>query len=386
MLSQGAALRHLQGCILPFWMKMADGRGGYYGEADFYGAPNKDAVKGCVLNSRILWTFSACARLTGDAAYKPYADRALAFLEGAFLDGEYGGLYWSARPDGSPSDTRKQTYAQAFGIYALAEYGRAFGHGGAIALARNLYDCLETHVRCEAHGGYIEAATRSWGKSEDMRLSSKEPNCPKSMNTHLHVLEAYTNLAAVTGGEDVRRSLAAALAVMTEKILTDGSRFSLFFDYDWTSLSREVSYGHDIEGSWLLCEAAHTLGDARLIGNTRETAALMAERVYREALAEGGRGGARGGEGERREWWVQAEAAVGLYNAYELTGDDKYAAAAAAVWDYIMERFADGERGEWHSELDGDGLPDKSMPKAGFWKCPYHNSRACIELASRLGV
>jgi len=375
--------------ILPFWQGMADmENGGFYGEADFYGKAKKNADKGGILNSRILWTFSAAHRLFADDTYRTYAARARDFLSSAFLDKEHGGLYWLVDNKGSPLNTRKQFYNIAFGIYALSEHYLAVKDQSSLELALSLFDATEKYGRDAKDGGYFEARTREWNETDDLRLSSKEINCPKSMNTNLHVLEAYTNLARAGGGERVRKALESLLRITLGKIVNRDRHFELFFQNDWSPLSKEISYGHDIEGSWLMYEASLAAGNESLAREVKQIALEIADVIFAAAI-DHENGGLLSGcnkEGKiqtKKEWWPQAEAVAGFYNAYELAGDKKYFEAADGVWEYIKNHFADSVHGEWHNELNADNTPDTAMPKAGFWKCPYHNARACFEIIKR---
>jgi mannobiose 2-epimerase len=390
MLTKQETVRELKENILPFWQNMADEEyGGFYGEADFYARLNKTAAKGCILNSRILWTFSAAYRIFGDDAYKTCAQRALDFLSSAFLDTAHGGLYWRVDHSGKALDTRKQFYNIAFGIYALSEHYRATGDRSSLELATALFNATEHYGLDPASGGYIEACNREWRSIDDFRLSGKDLNCPKSMNTNLHVLEAYTNLYRAGGDERVRKALEALLRITLDKIVNCGWHFELFFDMNWNSLTKDISYGHDIEGSWLLYEAALVVGDKNLISKVKQTALAIAEVIYNAAI-DRKNGGLISGCDEaghnhtKKEWWPQAEAVVGFYNAYELSGDQKYFDAADSIWSYIQKHFVDHAHGEWYNELNPDNTPDTSMPKAGFWKCPYHNARACLEMVGRM--
>jgi len=389
MLNKQEAEQMAKENILPFWQRMVDKEnGGFYGEADFYGKINKTAAKGCILNSRILWTFSAAYRLFGDNAYRECAAHAKDFLTSAFLDKEYGGLYWLVDHTGKTVNARKQFYNIAFGIYALSEHYQACGDRTSLELAMSLFDALEKYGADATAGGYIEARTREWNDIDDLRLSSKELNCPKSMNTNLHVLEAYTNLARADGGERVRNALESLLRIMLDKIVNDNWNFELFFDMEWKPLSKEISYGHDIEGSWLLYEAALAVGDDALIAEVKQTALTIAKAVY--AIALDPNGGLISGKdeeghiGAQKDWWPQAEAVVGFYNAYELSGEQKYLDAANNIGDYIQNYFVDRAHGEWHCVVNAHNVPDTAIYKAGFWKCPYHNARMCFELIRRM--
>ena len=391
MLNKQEAEQEVKNNILPFWQALADEEnGGFYGETDFFGKPNKTAAKGCILNSRILWTFSAAYRLFGDSAYKTYAQRARDFLSKAFLDTTHGGLYWLVDHTGKALDTRKQFYNIAFGIYALSEHYLAAGDQSSLELAMSLFDATERYGLDPSAGGYIEACNSEWRSIDDYRLSEKDLNCPKSMNTNLHVLEAYTNLVRANGDKRAHKSLEALLHITLDKIINRDFHFELFFDMDWNSLTKNISYGHDIEGSWLLYEAALAIGDENLISKVKQTALAIAEVTYNAAIdrKNGGLFSGCDTEGQthaKKEWWTQAEAVVGFYNAYELSGQQKYFDAADSIWNYIQKYFVDHFNGEWHNELFIDNSPDTSMPKAGFWKCPYHNARACLEVGRRMG-
>jgi len=391
MLNKQEAIREVKENILPFWQNMADKEnGGFLGETDFYGKPDKTAGKGCILNSRILWTFSAAYGLFGDEAYKACAQRARDYLSSAFLDKANGGLYWLVDHKGKALDTRKQFYNIAFGIYALSEHYRATGDKSSLELAMSLFDVTEKYGFDPSTGGYIEACDREWRSISDSRLSGKDLNCPKTMNTNLHVLEAYTNLTRASGDERVRKALEALLRVTLDKIVNPDWHFELFFDMAWNSLIKDISYGHDIEGSWLLYEAALVAGDENLIAKMKQTALAIAEVIYNAAIDHKNGGllsgcDAAGHIHNKKEWWPQAEAVVGFYNAYELSNERKYFDAADSIWAYIQNHFVDRAHGEWHNELNPDNTPDTSMPKAGFWKCPYHNARACFEVAGRMG-
>jgi mannobiose 2-epimerase len=391
MLNKKKAILEVKENILPFWRNMADEENnGFFGEADFHGKPDKTADKGCILNSRILWTFSAAYRIFGDNEYKAYARRACDFLSSAFLDTTHGGLYWLVDHTGKALDTRKQFYNIAFGIYALSEHYRAAGDKSSLELAMALFGAAEQYGLDPVAGGYIEACNREWRGIDDFRLSGKDLNCPKSMNTNLHVLEAYTNLVRVCGDERARAALKDILHITLEKIINSDWHFDLFFDMNWNSLTKDISYGHDIEGSWLLYEAALAVGDKNLISKVKQTALAIAEVTYTIAIDRKNGGlisgcDAAGDNHAKKEWWPQAEAVVGFYNAYQLSGDQKYFDAADNIWSYIQNHFVDHTHGEWHNELSFDNTPDASMPKAGFWKCPYHNARACLEVVERVG-
>jgi mannobiose 2-epimerase len=385
----------LVGNILPFWPEHAidRARGGFFGTIASDRSVEKDSPRSCVVNARILWTYAAAARLIGPA-WRETADWAFDYVADKFWDGAHGGVFWTLDADGHPIADRKQTYAQAFGIYAFAEYFRLTQNPKSLDLAKRLYDLMEEHCRDTVRKGYWEARGRAWQPLEDMRLSDKDLNCPKSMNTHLHVLEAYTNLLRVWPDEGLKARQHELLGVMLEHVVDPGTgHFKMFFDEAWTSLSGHVSFGHDIEGSWLLVEAADVLGDADLLRWARAGAVLLANAAA-EGLDDDGsllfEADAKGRLiDDRKHWWVQAEAVVGFYNAWQLTGEAFFREASREAWDYIESRVVDREHGEWYAKLTRQGVPlteadDPEAHLAGPWKCPYHNARVCFEMLSRL--
>lgn len=388
-------LRELTENILPFWQcRMRDPNGGFFGGANCDGIVDKAAPRSAVVNARILWTFATATRVLG-ASYGTTAEWAFEDLRTRFIDGEHGGLYWLVDAEGRPLSDRKQIYAQAFAIYAFSEYARATGNREALQLAIDLFRLIEKYAADRERGGYVEALGRSWGALADMRLSEKDLNSPKSMNTHLHIMEAYTNLLRIWRDPALVARQSALIDVTLDRIVDSRTgHFKLFFDMDWRSLNDHVSYGHDIEGSWLLVEAAEVLGNEALIARARAAAVMMAERT----LAEGrDRDGSlyyeARGDGSlidaNKHWWAQAEALVGFQNAFELTGNLAFKDAVRDVWAFIRDHVVDHAHGEWHAKLTPDGRPytadeDGDACLAGPWKCPYHNARACFEMLGRL--
>lgn len=377
--------------ILGFWLKHTpdEVHGGFVGEIDSQMNVRPEADKSLVLNARILWTFSSAYRLFGDSAYLQAAERALDVLERDFADREHGGFFWMVHAGGSPSQTKKQVYGQAFVIYALAEYFRAVRKPEALDRAIELFRLLEKYGYDPVHSGYIEALSREWQMTDDLSLSGKDLNEKKSMNTHLHVLEAYTGLYRVWKSEELRVKLAELIGTMLDHIVDkEGRHFLLFFDEQWNVKSDHVSYGHDIEGSWLLFEAAEVLGDEEVLERVTGIAIRMAEAALAEGVdKDGGIWNEAGPEGllsRDKDWWPQAEAMVGFYNAYQLTGDVKFREAAYRSWQFIDKYIVDHKLGEWHWGVSGDLRPLEHEPKVSAWKCPYHNGRACFEMIERI--
>ena len=381
----------MRGDILPFWLKHARDRqrGGFFGEITGDLVVRRNAPRGALLAARVLWTFSTAYRRYHNPEYLAMARWAYDDLEARFWDAEYGGYVWRIAAGGKPQDQTKQIYGQAFGIYALAEYYRATGEQAALDRAIALYRLVEQHSHDRRFGGYLEAFTRDWQRPPGRRLSAIGPEWPKSQNTHLHLMEAYTNLLRVWPDPDLRRNLHAFIEVMLDRVLgPDHRHLRLFFDADWTPRSDVISFGHDIEASWLLTESAEVVGDPALLGRVRATALTIARGTLAEGVdADGGvynEAGPRGLADTGKDWWPQAEATVGFVNAYQLSGDPRFLAAARHTWDFIERRLIDREHGEWHWGVTRAGDVRPREPQAGFWKCPYHNSRACFELTERL--
>jgi mannobiose 2-epimerase len=380
----------LLGNILPYWRdRVVDGEGGFFGSIANDGKVDAAAERGALLTSRILWTFSAAYARYRDPAYRKVADHAYADLVGRFRDPQYGGFRWSVSPKGGPSSDRKQVYGQAFAIYALSEYHAATGAQEPLDHAVATFNLIEEHARDRVNGGYFEAYSRAWTPVADMRLSTVDLNEPKSQNTHLHVMEAYARLLSVRPGAPVRDALADIVDVMLRRIVDPATgHLGLFFSETWAPRSDRVSYGHDIEAAWLLCQAGEALGDAALEARLRPLAVRIAEVTLAEGVdADGGvlnEGGPSGLTNTDKEWWPQAEAVVGFLNACEVSGNRRFLAAACRTWDFIEARLVDKEGGEWFRGVTRDGKLLAGQMKVSFWKCPYHNGRTGLEAVRRL--
>ncbi|MBQ0056036.1 MAG: AGE family epimerase/isomerase [Bacteroidales bacterium] len=392
--------------ILPFWLKMQDPkRGGFYGQMTGEGKLMKDANRGGILNARILWSFSAAYRVTGNKEYLAAATNAKDYILAHFIDREFGGTYWELDADGNPVDTKKQFYALGFMIYGLSEYARATHDVESLDTAIELYHCIEEHSLDHIHNGYIEACTREWAKIEDMRLSDLDANYPKSQNTHLHIIEPYANLYRVLKSIStcekhaaqyrevtlqVEASLRNLIDIFCNRILNPATyHLDLFFDMEWTRGAGWLeSYGHDIECSWLLHEAALVLGDEEVLRHVEPIVQLVAKAsekglnpdgsMTHEANVDNGHIDAD------RHWWVQAETVVGFYNIYQHFNDEEALQKALRCWQYIKNNLIDEANGEWFWSRDPEGNINRRDDKAGFWKCPYHNSRMCLELIERI--
>ena len=352
-----------------------------------------DEPRGAILNARILWTLSAAARFTGDPQYAEAAARQMRYVADTFIDREYGGVFWAVNPDGTPSADKKQFYAIAFTIYGLAEYVRLCGDKEALELAVELFRCIEKHSRDNVRGGYFEASARDWSPLADVRLSDKDENASKTMNTHLHILEGYANLLRVWPTEECREATASLLRLFNDVIVDSQTHnLGLFFDDDFRRLDAEISYGHDIEASWLMFEAAEVIGDAALLAKTADVTRHVALAALRGRCYDGSMVYERHANGHfdnEKHWWVQAENVVGQiylarFHSATKEASDKALADALQSWRYIDSMIVDHENGEWYWSRMPDGSINRRDDKSGFWKCPYHNSRMCIEAASQL--
>ena len=308
-----------------------------------------------------------------------------------FYDDNYGGFYWTVDYKGQPFDDKKKIYGQAFVIYALAEYVRAFGHEKALNKAKDTFLLIEEKSYDQINGGYFESYDRDWTLAKDLRLSDKDMAEKKSMNTHLHMLEAYTNLYRVWPDNDVKTALLRLLDVFQQYIIDpQGYFFRLFFDEFWHSKTNRMSFGHDIEGSWLLYEAATVLNDADLLKHTKNKAIKMANQVLKNAMAPDGGLYYEGKAGNiidrDKHWWPQAEAVVGFLSAFQLCGDEAFMTAAYKCWDFIENSIIDKEKGEWFWKVLPNNKPDLYEYKVSEWKGPYHNVRACLEVMQRAGI
>lgn len=385
-------MRHeLTSGILPYWSEHTVDReqGGFYGRITRRNTVVEDAPKGAVLNARILWAFSKVSRVLEDGdTYRSLADRAYAYLTEHFWDPQYGGIYWMLRADGTPLEPKKQVYAQAFATYAMAEYHRLTGHDDSLERAIRLFRLIEEHAFDEVENGYFEAYSRDWELLTDVRLSEKDANEKKTMNTHLHVLEAYTNLFREWPDPALESRLRDAVRLFLDTILDAETNHLIgFFDEQWTTRTGFVSYGHDIEASWLLVEAAEVLEDAALLDETKSVALRMARVTKEEGQDENGglfyERGADGRLDDDKHCWPQAEAIVGFVNAYEISGEEAFLDAAAACWSFTREHIVDSEHGEWFFSVSRTGQPHQDKNKVGPWKGPYHSSRACLEVMHR---
>lgn len=376
---------HLLSRILPFWKGLRDDvHGGYIGYVGFDLKRDAGAERGCILNSRILYFFSQASMSLEDPSLLGYADHAYTQLL-EMMDAEHGGVFWSIHPDGSVLDSTKHTYNQAFAIYALSNYALASGKSAPLAEARQLFHLIEN--RCRDAGGYLEAFKADFSPESNEKLSENGVMAERTMNTLLHVLEAYTELYRVGRDEEVREKLLDILDTWEKHVYNpDLKRQEVFFDHEWHTLIDLHSFGHDIETSWLCDRTLEILDDAELTARIRPKLLSLAEKTLELAYTENGFANEmeRGKIDTTRVWWVQAEALLGFLNAWQKTGEEKYLDAVKHQWIFIRDHLTDPREGsEWFWCTTAKGVPlDKPIVEP--WKCPYHNGRMVFEILRRL--
>jgi mannobiose 2-epimerase len=375
--------------LLPYWStKMIDTiNGGFYGRVDLNEKVYPDADKGGILNARLLWTFSSAYRVLGDSSYLRLATYAKDYILRYFIDKEYGGGYRTVRANGEPGDTRKHTLTESYFIYAFAEYFRATGDQEALDEAIKIFELLEEHALDKELNGYFEVYTRDWKRSPDLLLGENSPEDEKTMITHLHLVEAYAGLYRVWPEARMEERLRNILEVFNDKIIDKKTHHLIYFlDRNWNATTTIDSYGHDIEGAWLIVEAARLLNDPELLTGVEELSMKLAEAASEGIMEDGSmlteKDYSTGHIETTRSWWEQAEAIVGYLNAYEITGDDIYLERSLNSWNYIKEHFIDYENGGWYALIRDTGQP--AGDKANYWTCPYHNGRMCLEVIERI--
>jgi len=383
-------VQDLTGNILTFWATHSpDPSGGFYGTLNFDGTPREDASKGGILNARMVWTFSAAYRLLKDEQYLTLANRAQRYFLDHFIDQEYGGSFYTVSATGEPLDTQKDTYQNVFAIYGLTEHYRATGNKESLDAAVAIYRKMIEHAYDPAYGGFIGCVEcRGQEKLFNREWEKFEIEFPKTMNTNLHVLEALTNLYRVWNDEGLRKHLQEEIDVMSHKVLNQATwHEQLFLTMDWQNQMDIDSYGHDIEFSWLLVEAAEVLGDEEILKDTERIAVNIASVQLEQGIDEkGAMLSDKSGDhvSTNFSWWVQSEAVVGFLNAWQISGDKKFLDAAVRTWEWIKEYMIDREYGEWYGNVNSDGSPRKNGVKADQWRCPYHNSRMGLEVITRI--
>jgi mannobiose 2-epimerase len=362
--------------------------GGFYGRIDGNEKVYPEAEKGGILNARILWTYSAAYRIYKDTSYLRLATRARDYILAHFIDRQFGGAYRSVNAKGEPADTRKQIYTNSFFIYGMAEYARATGDQTALQAAKDIFKALETYALDREANGYFEVFTRDWKRSHDRLIGESTDLDEKTMNTHLHLMEAYSNLYRVWPDPLMKERLGNMVNIFIDHIVDKKTAHLVcFMDRNWKRTSMVDSYGHDIEASWLLYEAAGLLNDKELLTRVRALSPRIADAASEGLQPDGSivyeKDLATGHMATERSWWPQSEAIVGYLNTYELTGDQKYLQRSFDCWKYTRDHLIDRKNGGWYSGVSESGVVSRA-DKAGFWTCPYHNGRMCMEVVERV--
>lgn len=376
--------------ILKYWLEntIDEENGGFVGEINHQNVINNNSEKGAVLNARILWSFSAAYAVEKNPEYLSTAKRAFQYIKDYFFDKEFGGIFWSLNADGTPKDTKNQIYAIAFVIYGLSEFYKIFKNEDALELAQSLFYKIELYSKDYKNKGYLEAFTRDWQEIEDLRLSEKDANEKKTMNTHLHIVEAYANLYTIWPNQKLKDAIKEILEVIAIYFIDKNSwHLKLFFDENWKEKEDVISYGHDIEAAWLLQWCAETIEDVDLVKSYQKYAVEFAKSTKEGIDSDGGLWYEY--EPKKQEliaekhWWPQAELWIGMINAWQLTQNEEFLDITEKNFEFVEKYIIDLKKGEWIWGVYADYSPILK-DKAGFWKCPYHNSRACIELIKRL--
>jgi mannobiose 2-epimerase len=376
--------------ILPYWMNLVDKEnGGFYGQVDAKNTLNKHADKGGILHARILWTFSAAYRILENESYLRAATIAKDYLIEKFIDKKFGGTFWKLDYKGNPIETKKQIYNLGFSIYGLSEYYRVTGDKEVLENAINLFYLIENHSFDPLNNGYFEAFTHDWHQIDDMRLSAKDANEKKTMNTHLHILEAYTNLYRIWKSPELKKQLINLVEIFIEKIIDKKTtHLGLFFDESWNLKSETISYGHDVEAAWLILEAARESGEVDLLQKAVKYICPIVDAALEGYQPDNGFSyeyePLTNHTDKERHWWVQAEAIAGSLHAYLVSSDEKYLDVSCKTWQYIKSAILDKNNGEWYWSRLESGETHPLQDKSGFWKCPYHNGRMCMEVIENL--
>ncbi len=373
----------LQENILPFWLRLKDPRGGFYGEVTSDGKVQYGAPRGVILNARLIWSFAAAYAELHKAEYLVAAVHARDWFLDHFCDHKYGGVYWSVSAEGERLDAKKQLYAQGFAIYGLSELYKVTRDDEVLKNAINLYRVVETYFADKEYGGYIEALARDFSPLQDMSLSAHDINADKTMNSHLHLLEAYANLYRVWPDEGLKQAVESLLDIIGTRVMRADGHLQLYFARNWKVLPGGLSYGHDIETSWLAMECAFALEEMDVVDRVRPWALRMGLAGNEGLMPDGSMRYEKllsGAFDDSRQWWVQAETVVGNLWLWKYHGLADAGEKALRAWNYIRRHLLDTEGGEWWWAVLPDGSLDLSQPKAGFWKCPYHNSRMCLQV------
>ncbi len=378
--------------ILSYWENntIDNEYSGFYGRIDSKNQVIPKSSKGLILNTRILWTFSVAYNYLKKKEYLQIADRAYNYIINNFYDKDNGGYFWEVDFEGKPLNTRKQIYGQAFTIYSFSEFYKTQRKEESLNYAKELFLLIEKYSYDKKNKGNIEALDIKWQLLEDMRLSNKDANEPKSMNTLLHLLESYTNLYSIWKDGALYKKIKSLIDIFLEKIIDPyEDHFNLFFDMDWTIKSSLISYGHDIEGSWLLTEAAEVLKDEKLLKKVNKSALKLVDHTINYGMDNESSLYYEYDKNSKhlnddKHWWPQAEAMVGFINAWQIIKEEKYLLYLFKFWEFIKKFFINRENGEWNTKINKNNIIIENQDRVNSWKGPYHNTRALIELLKRL--
>lgn len=384
----GELKSEVDGHLLPYWIQnTVDNRNsGFHGQIMNDNSVVEDAPRSIILYTRILWTFSASYRVLHNKKYLAIAERAYDYIMKHFWDDVNGGVYWMVDHNGQAVESKKHVYAQAFALYGLSEYYRAALHTNAITRAIDIYSLLKKYSHQSDGTGYHEAFTKTWIPLKDVRLSDKDDEQQRSMNTHLHLFEAFANLYRVWQNDDLKDELTDLIHLFIGPVYNQSNgHFYTFFDEKWNPKTDVYSYGHDIEAVWLLADATRELDNAQLHEQSRNLILSTADVTMNEGIdAEIGGLYNSGCNGKvldaDKHWWAQAEAIVGFVHAYLVSNDEKYLETAVKTWEFVKKYIIIPEYGEWYYRVDRNGKPYVNEDKVGFWKCPYHNVRMGLEV------
>jgi mannobiose 2-epimerase len=374
--------------ILGYWIKntVDTKNGGFIGKIDGNDQVFPNTDKGLVLNSRILWTFSAAYIQNPKPEYKMMAQRAYEYIIKHFWDKTNGGGYWSLDYLGNPKERHKQVYGQGFLLYGFSEYYKAFKDPQALNFAKETYFLIIKNALDKTHGGYFEVCTEDWKITQDKVITQGKDDQKKSMNTHLHIIEPFTNLYSVWRDPGLKKQLKSLLEIFTKRIINPetGTQI-LFLTDDWQSRSEIISFGHDIEASWLLLETAEVLREKYWIEKIKPFSLRLSNEAMKGVDMDGGMfyETEKGHTKLQKDWWPQAEAMVGFYNSFQISNDKEYFDQSLKSWDFV-KKYLISDSGEWYWGVDSQNQALTNMDKVGMWKCPYHNARACMEMIKRL--
>jgi len=380
---------NLEKAVIPFWDRLRDEEyGGFYGRVTCDLEVIKDAPKGGIAAARMLWFYSAACRILGRESARANADHQYRFLRDHLIDREHGGIYWMADHRGAPLDTRKHVYVQAFAIYGLSEYHRATGNAEALRLAKDIFELVESSGYDREHGTYGEEYSRDWIPKDNIELSENGIIAPVTMNTYLHLLEAYTNLYKAWPDVIVNKRLTSLISDFQHRIYDPRERrFDVYFDKGWHSALDMRSFGHDIEATWLIHDAVFTAGyeDPAILAIIRDVGDAVADTgldatgyLWNEWVE---------GELDRTMvWWPQAEAMVGFLNLYQMTGDTRYGDITERLWGCVTGTLIDPRPGgEWYWSVSPEGAPSREDIVTP-WKTAYHNGRFYLVFIERMGL